>query len=1002
MKIRAARLALGLPPRLRRAAMAAALCLAMPAWAALPQPAPGGYLHSRWTADDGAPLQIVSMAQTTDGWLWLGTYDGLYRFDGVRFARYPLPARLGLTRNKVVELHAGPSGELYLAYAGDGLSVIHADGRVENLPHPPAATPVHTMAVDTDGSLWVMAGGIQRYKDGKWRTVDTDPAWESTERRGFALDQRGQLWAANDAGTWRLDRAHGRFERMLDSGGDPVLAPDGRLWVASARGEMRLAADPGGGARPALYSHIEGRSSAQFGADGTLWMLHCPERACLVPDAARSTDVRYDAARAAAQRFDAMGNDLRGVLVDREGNVWISSEQGLNRYRRSAFAASGLPGTGEDYSLAADADGQVWAANTISGKLWRLRADGPPEPQAGPFAGIVAPDRDGRLLVGGKRAIQRRSAGGVEEIALPPGRDGKLADLSMLGIRDDGEVLWTSTLETGLIGWQGGRWLPRSAFRLPAKIYQSAAGAPGQLWLTTGDGVLYDYDAAHGAVRPVDVKALGMVAAIFPGAELVLSGDGGLGIVRDGALRLLKAAEPDALRNVSGSVTTADGDRWLNGSAGLVHVRAGDWRRSAADPAVPLRYELFNALDGYPGKAAAERRWYSAWSGDGRNLWLAASGSVVRVDTAAVPRNPVRPVPAVLALVTDDAGYAPRAGLRLPPGADRFRIEYTAPSLRMPERVRFEYRLDGVDGHWQDGSTRRATSYTNVGPGRYVFHVRAINEDGVASAAAATLAFDIAPTLAQTTWFRLLCAAALLLLGVGAYRWRVRYLTGRVAERMRVQTAERERIARTLHDTFLQTVQGLILRLDAVTASLPPGDRARGQLEAVLDDAGHAIGEGRDQLQELRAGDALVLEDVLLDAIARLRAASPAAIELQVEGERRPLHPAVAAEVADLAREALRNACNHACGHDSDHAGAPQVRVTLAYGRRALALGVADDGKGFAPEVLRDGGRSGHWGMVGMRERAVRIGARLAFANGPRGGAVVSLEVPARRAYVKP
>ncbi|MFK3737432.1 sensor histidine kinase [Massilia sp. TN1-12] len=986
-------------PRAQRlvhlAAAAAALCLALPAGAALPQEAPGGYLHTRWTASEGAPLQILAMAQTIDGWLWLGTHDGLYRFDGVRFYRYPLPARLGLNRNMVSEVHAGPAGELYLAYAGDGLSVIRADGRIERLPHPPASPPVHTMAVDADGSLWVMAGGIHRYKDGAWRTVDTDPAWEDTRRRGFAVDGRGRLWASNDAGTWRLDRARGRFERVLDSGGELALAPDGRLWTVSDRGEVRLAADPGTGSRPALQAHAEGRYSAQFAPDGTLWLLGCPERACLVPDAARRQDARYDIARAANLRFGAAapmaGDDPRSILVDREGNVWVSTEQGLNRYARNAFVPSGLPGTGEDYSLATDGNGQAWAANIVTGKLWRLRTDGPPEPQPGPYAGIVEPGRDGTLLVGGKRTIQRRGAGAIEEIPLPPGRDGKPADLTMLGIRDDGKVLWTATLETGLIGWQGSRWQPRAAFRLPAKIYQSASGASGQLWLTTGDGGLYAYDAEHGAGKPLDVSVLGMVGAIFPGPELVLSGDGGSGVVRDRRLHLLGAEEPEVLRNVSGLVATADGDRWLNGSAGLVHVRAEDWRRSVADARVPLRYELFGPLDGYPGKAAAERRWPSAWSGDGRHLWLAASGGVVRFDTAAVPRNPVRPTAAILGLDTDDAHHAPQHGLRLPPGSARFRIDYTAPALRKPERVRFEYRLDGVDASWQDGGTRRATTYTNVGPGSYVFRVRAINEDGVPSAADAELAFDVAPTLVQTTWFRVLCGAALALLGMGAYRWRVRYLTGRVAERMRVQTAERERIARTLHDTFLQTVQGLILRLDAVAASLPPGERARNQLEAVLDDAGKAIGEGRDQLQELRAGDALVLEDVLQDATARLAAAGAPAIELQVEGERRALRAAVAAEVADLAREALRNACRHA--------GATLVRITLAYGRRALVVTIADDGKGFPPDVLRDGGRGGHWGMVGMRERAARIGARLEFANGTRGGAVVLLDVPSGRAY---
>jgi signal transduction histidine kinase len=254
----------------------------------------------------------------------------------------------------------------------------------------------------------------------------------------------------------------------------------------------------------------------------------------------------------------------------------------------------------------------------------------------------------------------------------------------------------------------------------------------------------------------------------------------------------------------------------------------------------------------------------------------------------------------------------------------------------------------------------------------------------------------VAPTLVQTLWFRLACAGALALLGVLLYRYRMRYVTRRLTERLQVRTAERERIARTLHDTFLQTVQGLVLRVDAVAATLPPDAGARRQLENVLDDASHAIGEGRDQLQELRAGDAHVLEDVLADAIARLGQTHGAlAVDVHVEGERRPLLAPVADEIAEIAREALRNAFAHA------HAA--RIRVTLVYARRTLTLCVADDGRGLPEAVRRDGtgfaGDRGHWGLVGMRERAGRIGARLDIASGPRHGTTITLTVPGAHAY---
>jgi signal transduction histidine kinase len=331
----------------------------------------------------------------------------------------------------------------------------------------------------------------------------------------------------------------------------------------------------------------------------------------------------------------------------------------------------------------------------------------------------------------------------------------------------------------------------------------------------------------------------------------------------------------------------------------------------------------------------------------------------------------------------------------LPPGSDHFRIRYDATALDSPDTVRFEFCLDGVDRRWMEAGTRRATSYTNIGPGTYTFRVRALAPGSRVPGPEARLTLRVAPTLTQSLEFRLAGGAAIGLLVALLYRYRVRIVSGRVAARLQVRTAERDRIARTLHDTFLQTVQGLVLRVDAVAATLPPDDRARRQLENVLDDASQAIGEGRDRLQELRAGDAAILdlhlERMLADAIARLRGLHPhgtrePAIELRVEGTRRPLAPAVSDDIAALAREALRNAWAHA------HAA--RIRLVLGYGRRALTLSVSDDGWGIPPSILDASGAGGHAGLTGMRESAARLGGHLEIDSGPRQGTTVTLTVP--------
>jgi signal transduction histidine kinase len=428
----------------------------------------------------------------------------------------------------------------------------------------------------------------------------------------------------------------------------------------------------------------------------------------------------------------------------------------------------------------------------------------------------------------------------------------------------------------------------------------------------------------------------------------------------------------------------------------VLHVRAADWGRALEHPDQPLRYELFGAYDGYPGRANIDTRLPTAVSPDGHHVWFLATGGVVGLDSANLRRNAVPPDPMVLDVQTDGGRLGARPGLRLPPGANNFRIQFTAPALRQPERVRFQYRLDGVDANWQDAGTRRMTSYTNVGPGDYVFRLRALNEDGIASTGDVTLPLAVEPTLAQGVPFRVGGALALLALATVLYRLRVRYLTRRLTERLteraQVKLSERERIARTLHDTILQAVQALMLRLDTLASALPAGDRTRAALEKMLKEAGSAIGAGRDQVRELRATEVPAPEDVLHACAAELQAMYPeVAFELRMDGMAQELSPAVAEEVGHIGCEALRNAYTHA--------HARRIVVRLGYGRRGLALAVEDDGRGLDDEIRRDGYRSGHWGLIGMRERAERIGARLEVAGDTGRGTTIALDVPAARAY---
>jgi signal transduction histidine kinase len=545
-----------------------------------------------------------------------------------------------------------------------------------------------------------------------------------------------------------------------------------------------------------------------------------------------------------------------------------------------------------------------------------------------------------------------------------------------------------AALQTSLMGLKEGRWLPRDQFNLPQRIYMSAAGGPGQLWLSHNDGGLTLYD--NGKSTRYDISAVGLETGIFPGPQLVVGGERGIVVLRDNRFVQLGPLNAEALRTVSGMAVTPDGDRWLNGARGLVHIRRSDWENSVRQPSVPLVYELIDALEGYPGRAAVGNRQTSVYNMGNGVLWLRATGGLVRLDTTALRTNTVKPIVQLLRVNTDKGAHPAAAVLRLPPDSRNFNIQYTAPGLRKPEGMQFQYKLEGVDRQWQDAGTRRAAYYTNVGPGSYRFSVRAANEDGMASDAVASMQIEIAPTVVQTWWFQLLCLILALLALYGAWQYRLKKATAAIAGQLQVRMDERERIARTLHDTFLQSVQALVLRVYAVLTKLPEGSEPRTRLEAILDEADRAIDEGRDQVQQLRTG-LDIAQQLRMCGVNLAALHEGTGFELMIDGTARPLSPPVQEELCAIAQEALRNAFQHA--------QASMVTTRIAYGDDSLLLTVADNGRGLDDEEVRQRAKDRHFGLVGMRERARRVGATLDIGGASGQGTVVELKVLARLAY---
>jgi signal transduction histidine kinase len=370
---------------------------------------------------------------------------------------------------------------------------------------------------------------------------------------------------------------------------------------------------------------------------------------------------------------------------------------------------------------------------------------------------------------------------------------------------------------------------------------------------------------------------------------------------------------------------------------------------------------------------------------------------VSTVDPGHLPFNNVPPPVQIEQFIADRKVYdtVSDSRLDLPPLIRDLQIDYTALSLVDPEKIRFRYMLEGRDTVWQEAGNRRLAFYTDLPPGHYRFRVVACNNNGVWNETGTFFDFSIAPAYYQTTWFRVLIVAGVLLLLAAAYQLRVRQVAGQVRARLEERVEERERIARDLHDTLLQSVQGLILSVDAAAQQIPPDNPAHADLEKTLDRADEVVAEARDRVRNLRTSSIPTgnLPAAFQEVVEETSTGGDATFKTVVEGNVRELHPVVREEAYCIGREALINALTHSEGH--------HVEVEIAYDSRQFRLRVRDDGRGFDPGILEEGGRPNHWGLPGMRERAERIGAELKIWSRHQTGTEIELSVPGSTAYLK-
>lgn len=966
----------------RAIACACLLLLGGHAAALDPARAVGQFHHTAWTVNQGAPGQVTALAQTADGYLWLGTEIGLYRFDGVRFTRFVPPGDDAFPATSVSTLYAAHDGGLWVGFRYGGVSRVERTGvrHYGSAAGLPTST-VFRFAEDGEGRLWAATFTGPLFLQGqRWVRPTQAMGYPGRQARTLFTDREGTLWIATEAGMVVLRRGASAFEGVPARVGrvsQIAQAPDGAIWVAEADGGVR----PLSGQGDAVES-----AGLLFDRDGVLWAT------TLGTGLVRRSPQRNQAEVERFRRVDGLSSDYaQPLLEDREGNVWVGGSRGLDRFRHANLVQVPMPEGAQEFAMAAD--GNALLVGTRNHPLQRL--DMASRQTLALPAGVTAMHRDaaGTTWLAGPDGVWRRDGERFSKVSGLP--VATRSGVQAIATTPDG-ALWVSLNTPGVYRFKDGQWAhfqDRPGLPTGGSPLVMQTDASGRLWLGFARNAVAVLD--HGVFstpwtgEPLDV---GNVTALFEDAQgMWMGGERGLARVAEGRLHNVLPAVREDLRGISGIVADAAGGLWFNGARGVVHVRTGDIAGLFNAQGTP-RYERFDALDALPGIAAQFRPLPTAVRTQDGRLWFSTTSGLVSMDPAQIVRNPVAPPVEILSVAVDGADVPINAGaVELPAGTKNLRIRFTALSLSIPERVRFRYQLEGFDPQWFEASTARSAFYNAPASGQYVFRVAASNNDGVWNEQGARLVVNVAPHYWETAWFRVLCViagAALLWL---LYLGRLRQLAARIRTRLDERHRERERIARELHDTLLQSTQGLILRLHASSRKLPPTDPVRAELEAAMTMAEQVAADGRERVRGLR-GDVERARDLgaaLMGVAEEAHGLETPAVRLVVEGTPRAMQTCAAEEAYMIGREALLNAFRHS--------RAAQVQILVSYGRQGFHLRISDDGIGL-PQGAE--AMTGHWGLEGMRERAARAGGTLTILSGRSGrGTEIDLQIPASFAW---
>jgi PAS domain S-box-containing protein len=745
------------------------------------------FAHTVWGSKDGAPSPVTALAQTSDGYLWLGSPDGLYRFDGVVFEHYQPQSGGPLSAHTVTSLLALPNGDLWIGYSSGGITLLrHGNATTYTAREGVPNGVIWRFAMDREGTVWAAtSGGLARLQRDRWKEVGEDWSFPGKSATTVFLDRQGTLWVSTEDTLVFLPPGARHFQPTGIRAG-PVMqiaqTASGRLWMAETTRSVRPVplSDK---LQPSGETEVKvGSQGILFDNDGALWITSLGDglRLSAAPGLLKSQIKEFDAEVESFTTRDGLSDDtVYSIVQDREGNIWVGTSNGLDRFRKTNLVPVSFPFRLHQPVWVAGDAGDVWVQTP--GAMIRIHGEHIDRSLPFPNDGAVSAYRDlsGAIWWLGYRGIYRNNAGSYTTFPLPPSFPRPFAQSGVHAAQDGSGTLWLAAVSEGLFYRKEEAWHRLDTASEFAKFTPSTASTDwmGRAWFGyEGGTIILVKDEKIQKVFRAGESPVGSVRALMGRGRHMWVG-GGLGLAFFDRSRFRRIAPEDAetFGSVAGVVEASDGSLWLAEKRGAIEIAATEIQQVLSNPSYRVKYRIFDSFDGLPGAFSSAPNSKAFQETEGR-LWLVASKGIVWVDPANIFTNTLPPPVLIRSVRVNGEESGSLMNLVLPPRTTDLQIGYTALSLSVPERVRFRYRLEGVDKDWQDAGTRREAFYTRLGPGKYHFQVIACNNDGVWNEEGARLDFTIAPAWYQTIWFRGLYVLAFLTLLWGGYQMRVHQL----------------------------------------------------------------------------------------------------------------------------------------------------------------------------------------------------------------------------------